>query len=293
MAALSGVPNVLLAGQPVGANAWRFLELQQRFATVAFSALVDHPAALADLQEAAADEGQTLNLLMDLNVGQNRTGILPDERALDLYRQIEAAPNLIPGGLHVYDGHLHQTDLAERTEAARTVYEMAADLRTALMRQGLPVEKMVIGGSPTFAIHAQWPDVELSPGTTVLWDAGYAKKLPDLDFLPAAALLCRVISKPTEDTLCLDLGHKAVASEMPHPRVIFPDLPDAETVMHNEEHLVIRTGAAVDFSPGDALFAIPWHICPTVALHSEVWCVRNGAAAEPWPVVGRARRLSI
>jgi D-serine deaminase-like pyridoxal phosphate-dependent protein len=68
----------------------------------------------------------------------------------------------------------------------------------------------------------------------VLWDAGYSRQLPDLDFLPAAVLLSRVVSRPSPTRLCLDLGHKAVASEMPHPRVDFLNLPDAVAVAHNE-----------------------------------------------------------
>ena len=116
--------------------------------------------------------------------------------------------------------------------------------------------------------------------------------MPDLDFIIAAVLLTRVVSKPTSDRLCLDLGHKAVASEMPHPRVIFPDLPDAIPVAHNEEHLVIQTPSAAKFIVGDVVYGFPWHICPTVALHSEVWVAQNGTATTTWHVAARARRLN-
>ena len=85
---------------------------------------------------------------------------------------------------------------------------------------GLPVPSVVAGGTPTFPIHARRPDVECSPGTSVFWDWSYSTILPDLDFLPAVLLLTRIVSKPGENRLCLDLGHKAVASENPPPRVI-------------------------------------------------------------------------
>src|SRR4030095_3457081 len=90
-------------------------------------------------------------------------------------------------------------------------------LRRALLDAGLPVPRIVAGGSPTFPIHARRAGVECSPRTCVFWDAGYTFKLPHCDFLPAALLLTRVISKPATNRLCLDLGHKAVASQMPHP----------------------------------------------------------------------------
>ena len=141
-------------------------------------------------------------------------------------------------------------------------------------------------------MHARRAGVECSPGTCVLWDAGYAANLPDLDFLPAAILLTRVISRPAPDRLCLDLGHKAVASEMPHPRVIFPALLEAKAVMHNEEHLVLETPRAAEFPVGSVLYGIPWHICPTVALHRHVHLAQDGVAVETWPVVARARQIT-
>jgi D-serine deaminase-like pyridoxal phosphate-dependent protein len=80
---------------------------------------------------------------------------------------------------------------------------------------------------------------------------------------------------------------------MAHPRAVFLDLPEAEPVMHSEEHLVVETPRAAEFEIGAALHALPWHVCPTVALHAEAWVLNEGTATTRWPVVARARRLSI
>jgi D-serine deaminase-like pyridoxal phosphate-dependent protein len=204
-----------------------------------------------------------------------------------------AFPGVRAGGLHAYDGHLHQRDAAERAAACERAYAPVEKLRAELVAAGLSVPRVVAGGTPTFPFHARRAGVECSPGTCVLWDAGYAANHSDLDFLPAATLLTRVISRPARHRLCLDLGHKAVASEMPHPRVIFPALPNARAVAHNEEHLVLETDNAGDFPVGTVVHGIPWHICPTVALHSHVHVATSGRAAAIWPVVGRARFISI
>jgi D-serine deaminase-like pyridoxal phosphate-dependent protein len=116
---------------------------------------------------------------------------------------------------------------------------------------------------------------------------------PDLDFLNAAVLLVRVVSRPTPDRLCLDLGHKAVAREMPHPRVRIFGLEDATFPVHNEEHLVVQTPRAAEFPEGTVLYALPRHVCPTVALHAEVVVVDRGRAVDRWPVTARARRLMV
>jgi D-serine deaminase-like pyridoxal phosphate-dependent protein len=116
-----------------------------------------------------------------------------------------------------------------------------------------------------------------------------------LDFECAAFLLTRIISKPGKDRLCLDLGHKAVAAEKPiAKRAWFPDLSEARPLLQSEEHFVLECPNAEDFSVGDALLAVPWHICPTVALHHEAHLVRDGkVSGETWKVVARNRKLTI
>src|SRR5204863_27232 len=117
-------------------------------------------------------------------------------QAAELYRLIASSPGMKPGGLHAYDGHIVESDLAKRTAACEAAFAPVEAFRRELIATGLPVPRLVTSGSPTFPIHARHPDVECSPGTCVFWDAGYGKKFPDLAFQPAAALLTRVISKP-------------------------------------------------------------------------------------------------
>jgi len=293
MTASCGAPDVLLAYQPVGPNVARVLKLVTQFPRTKFAAIADDAAAIRALSNEANAAKLSLELLLDIDCGQHRCGVEAGPQALELYRLIASLPGLRPGGLHVYDGHIHDADLAARTRNCEAAIAPALALREQLVAAGLPVPRLVAGGTPTFPIHARRTDVECSPGTCVFWDAGYSTKLPDMDFLVAAALLTRVISKPGSNRLCLDLGHKALASEMPHPRALFPQLPDAKAVTHSEEHLVIETSRAADFAVGDCLYAIPWHVCPTVALHSSAVVVRNGEAGGRWEVSARARTLTV
>lgn len=112
-----------------------------------------------------------------------------------------------------------------------------------------------------------------------------------MHFVPAALVLTRVVSRPGPNILCLDLGHKAIASEMPHPRVEFLNLQDAKFVTHSEEHLVVETPRATGFNLGDCLYGVPRHICPTVALHAEAVVIENGRISEHWRVVARDRQV--
>jgi D-serine deaminase-like pyridoxal phosphate-dependent protein len=297
VAEVEGVRSILLAVQPVGPQIERWIRLASRFPDLQWSAVVDDASVVESLRSAAAacPISKPLGIWIDLDIGQHRTGIAPDlVLGSELLRSLRASePALRLDGLHAYDGHLGITDLTERTRTCDEAFAPVAALRSRIETElGRPLG-VIAGGSPTFAIHAARANVSLSPGTTVLWDAGYAQKLPDLPFEPAAVLLSRVISRPAARQVCLDLGHKAVAAEMPHPRTVFLNLPDATALSHSEEHLVVESPAADALRLGDVIYSLPWHVCPTVALHQEVWLAENGRATRAWTVQARSRRISI
>src|SRR5262245_8191788 len=293
MAAAAGAPDVLLAYQPVGPNVKRFAHLVETFSGTQFAAVVDDEATIRALSRAAVEAGVRLNLFLDLDGGMHRTGIAPGEPAMDLYRLLSTLPGLRAAGLHMYDGHIHDTDLDVRQKASDESFAHVQTMREAIAGAGLEIPTVVVGGTPTFPLPARRSDVECSPGTSVFRDFGYSTILPDLDFAPAVALLTRVISRPDQNRLCLDLGHKAVAAENPHPRVKVFGLEDATAVGHSEEHLVLETERAAEFPVGSALYGLPWHVCPTVALHNEAVVIRNGRADDRWQIVARARTLTI
>ena len=131
---------------------------------------------------------RSVPVLVDLDIGMGRTGIQPGESAAELYALVNELPNLAVDGLHAYDGHIHETDVAQRRQIAQAGVESALALRDRLLKKGLPVPHFVVGGTPTFPIHAEldFPGVECSPGTPVLYDYSYLTRFPDLPFTPAA-----------------------------------------------------------------------------------------------------------
>lgn len=293
MCADAGATDVLLAFPQAGPGITRLCELARKFPKTAFSVVADDPSAVCALSAAAVAAGVTIGVFIDLDCGMHRTGIAPGDGAVELYRLMTTLPELRVCGLHAYDGHIHEPDAAKRRAICEEAFAPVLALRAKLESLGLPVPALVAGGTPTFPIHASHTDRECSPGTTVLWDFGYGDKFDDMPFQHAAVLLARVVSRPTPDRLCLDLGHKSVAAENPHPRVRFIELPEAVAVMQSEEHLVIETPRAAEFHVGDTLHGIPRHICPTVALHAEAMIIEGGRVAETWPIAARARRLTV
>jgi D-serine deaminase-like pyridoxal phosphate-dependent protein len=90
-----------------------------------------------------------------------------------------------------------------------------------------------------------------------------------------------------------DIGTKAVASDPPAgQRCQLLGVPDAVGVAHNEEHLVVETPAADRYRPGDGAYAVPAHVCPTVALYSHALTVEDGRVTGKWAVAARDRIAS-
>jgi D-serine deaminase-like pyridoxal phosphate-dependent protein len=297
MLAAAGTSDVLLAYNLVGPNIARFVQLVQTYPEVRFAATVDHPAPLRAFDEALTEAGVTADAVIDIDPGRNRTGVALGEPAAELCKQLLTCQSLKLGGFHLYDGHRHESDLSERERLVRDFWEQTRGAIDVLARQGIAVPKVICGGTPTFPIYAEIDDplIELSPGTCTFHDAGYGEKFPDLAaFRPAALVLTRVVSRPTASRVTLDMGTKAVASDPPlGQRVVFPRLPDAKQVLHNEEHLVLETDQAGEFAPGDWLLGIPRHVCPTSALYSSADVIQNGRVIDEWEVTARNRKLHI
>ena len=294
MAARAGATDVLLAYPVVGPNLGRLTELVVTYPGTTFRATVDHPRSAQLLADAMARTGRPFSTLIDLDIGMGRTGVAPGAAA-DLAALVDQLPGLTFDGLQAYDGHIRDFDPTERRAAVEPGLALVRALRDDLLGRGLPVHRLVLGGTPTLPIHAEvdLPGVECSPGTVVFHDAGYAAKFPDLPFEPAAALFTRVVSCPRPGRVCLDLGHKAVAADPAGARLVLVDYPDATLVGQSEEHLVVDGDSVATLQPGDFLWAIPTHVCPTCALHSWAYVVTAGEVVDRWRVEARDRVIGV
>ncbi len=288
-----GAKEVLLAYQPVGPKIQRLLQLVQQFPHTKFACLVDHPEAASAIARVFHAADHTLDVWLDLDVGMHRTGILPGEQAWALYQLCQQKAGIHPAGLHVYDGHFKERDFNLRKAQCDDSFQQVASLAATIRKNTGVTPHIIAGGSPTFPIHAQRSQVTCSPGTSLLWDWGYHEKLPEQPFQWAALVISRIISKPEKGLLCLDLGHKSIAAENPHPRVHFLNMPEAEAVLQSEEHLVLRVADDRSFSIGQVFYGVPLHICPTVALYGEAYVVENRRIQGTWKVVSRERKITI
>jgi D-serine deaminase-like pyridoxal phosphate-dependent protein len=294
MLGMCKAPDVLLAYQPNGPKLKRFIRLISKYPKTKFSCLVDNISAALEISAESSKNKLHIPVYIDLNVGMNRTGIVPGEAALQLYADCALLPGIKPVGLHAYDGHMHYADIEERRLKCDECFEPVVKLQSELVRSGYAEPIIVAGGSPSFPIHAKRKHVECSPGTFIYWDEGYLSELNEQTFLTAALVVSRVISLPDETKICLDLGHKSIASEKElSKRVLFLNAPKLVFVGHSEEHLVADAGAGHKYKVGDVLYGIPYHVCPTVALYERAITIEENQVTGEWKNIARDRKITV
>lgn len=295
MAAAAGAKEVLLAYPLVSINIRRFLLLVRCFPDCRFYAIGDDTTQVRTLGAVAEMNDIRVRLLMDIDIGQHRTGV-PLQKVKTVYKHWYKLPGIELVGFHCYDGHRHESDSVLRDTLIKQADLEIEDLRSSLIREGYDCSVAVMGCTPSFPSHRMYCSGFLSPGTCVVQDVGYRDAFPDLPFVPGAVLLTRVISRPTEKSFTLDLGTKAVACDPPLPRVKVIGFEDALTLVHNEEHLVlvVPDDRKKDIPEiGTVLYALPEHICPTTALYPFVAAVEDGRIVAWWDVTARDRKLSL
>lgn len=289
-----GAKQILLAYQAVGPTLQRYIELQKAFPEIDFACLTDNLISAAEQEAAFVAAGIKGNIYIDINNGMNRTGIAPGLAALELYRYCAASTATNMRGLHVYDGHMRHTDYETKKQQADLAFKPVEELAAAITAAGIAAPEIICGGSPSFSVHANRPGVVCSPGTFIYWDHGYATICTEQNFLPAIVLLTRVISKPAKGLVTLDAGHKAVAAENEMARrVAFLNTTELVPLSQSEEHMVCKNEGDKVYNVGECVFALPYHVCPTVNLYDRVFTVEQGEITGYWKTVARDRHFDL
>ncbi len=289
--AISKAKDILLSIQPTGTTLSRFIDLILNYQKSQFSCLVDDYLAAEKVNELALKNNIYINIFIDLNVGMNRTGIVP-KNAFQLIDKItNHLPNLIIKGLHAYDGHIRDFDIDKLIDHVQQDFVDFYELIDHIDPKNK--YELVVGGTPSFLVHRTNDRFVCSPGTFVFFDIGYSNLFPENTFKMAVQIISRVISKPTSSTICIDLGHKSVAAENPiENRVRFIDFPNWTLKSQSEEHGMIEVNDHANIEIGQIIRMYPYHICPTVALHQNLQVIEDDEMVGEWVVKARNRKIN-
>jgi len=292
--AAGGIHAILITSPVVTAEGCRRLAALNRLCPD-LMVVTDSEANAADLSAAGAASGRPLRLVLDLDVGQHRTGIAPSERAIALAAKIAAAPGLVLAGIQGYAGHLmHVHDRGEREAATLAVMAMLAAMRAALEDRGLPCPIVTGGGTGTFDMDPSAAVLtDLQAGSYVFMDAQYddvwetgGERTP---FATALFVQTTVISANLPGRATTDAGLKSFATDAGPPRIT-GGAPDGTLYLFRGDEQ-----GGLEFSGGNALAvgatitcAVP-HCDPTVNLYDHYHVVRGDTLIHIWPVDARGR----
>ncbi len=283
LAASSGMSDILFAYQPHNQKLNRLIELIKKYPQIKFSTLVDNEDTVKLLNQKANENYLFLDVFVDVNVGMNRTGF-PDLGNLEIFaRELHCYKKINLRGFHVYDGHLKNKDWQERTKDCATYFQILEEIKNKIRKDSFEI---VAGGSNTFPFYAKCTDAVCSPGTFVLWDYNYAENLPEQKFLPATVMVAQVVSIPKPNHICIDIGSKKVSSEHTiDKRLRILNFANLEPISQSEEHFVFEHPPSIKIDIGATIFAMPFHVCPTVALYNKATVVEFSKIIEEWEIV--------
>jgi 3-hydroxy-D-aspartate aldolase len=288
-----GIRGLLITGEMVGEPKISRLARIMREAPETM-VVVDDPRNVDELQNAARYSGMQFGVLIDLDIGQNRTGVQPGEPALRLAEYISRAKNLVLKGICAYAGHVaHISGFEARRDGSRRALALAVETRDLLLKHSHNVQLLSGASTGTYNID---PDIEglteLQSGSYAFMDVEYRRiggsdgTLYE-DFSPSLFVLSTVIHRSAQKAL-VDAGLKAFATDRSFGPEPF-DLSGIQYEFAGDEHgrlLLNDIHRKVDL--GEKLRFIPPHCDPTVNLYDRFFCVRGDVVEDEWPIMERA-----
>jgi D-serine deaminase-like pyridoxal phosphate-dependent protein len=289
--AQAGIAGLLITSPVVGTDKAARLARLNRTSPVAV--VVDHPAQLEALCAALAPGDPPLGILIDVDIGQGRTGVATLQDGHALARMAARDPRVAFCGLQGYAGHVqHIFDPAARRAATQNAAETLRTLGGLLEAEG--VRCPIVSGSGTGAhgYDMAGPYTELQVGSYVFMDADYGRVRQDdgtpLPFATALFVLATVVSANRDGRVTVDAGTKALAVNGPPPARFIGLPPGASYTFAGDEHgtITLPDGAPRP-AVGARILIEATHCDPTVNLHGEFHAVHRDGAVTAMAIVGR------
>ena len=260
-----------------------------------FMVAVGDMRAATLLAAAAAAEKVIVDVLVDVDVIDRRTGALPGTGALEVAQRIDRSPHLRLRGIQAYAGGAsHTVGFAARKRVSREAMEKAVETRNLLAKSGLETSILSGGSTGTYNIDSHIDGVtELQAGSYVFMDVGYmgiGSSSGDevyTDFRSSLTVLTTVVSAAHSDLVTVDAGGKSMA-ESPTP--VVKGQPGLKYHRFGDEFGAITATSGQPLPQlGDRLEMIVPHCDPTVNLYEYI-CVMRGATVEAlWRISARDR----
>lgn len=280
--AKNGVKDILIANEMVGGRKISRLMRLRQIADA--KVIVDCAANVLALSRAASDNDVQIGIVIDVNTGMNRTGVLPGPEVVELARLVDQCDGLNFLGVMTWEGHaLAQEDAGEREREARRAIDelirMAGCCRTA----GLSPAIVSGGGSGTYKTTPFVKGMtEIQAGGAIFCDVTYQSW--GVETKPCLFVHTIVSSRPAPDRIIIDAGFKSLPVWHNQPRGV--GLSDVSTHVASAEHGIITLGQANhSVKVGDHLDFVLGYTDSTIGLHRKLYGIRDDLVEVVWDVL--------
>lgn len=283
-----GIDDVLITTELVGPiKVRRLAQLASRWPEARIRVVVDSWEGAGALDAALP---RPLETLVDVNVGQDRCGVAPED-ALALADRIKELSRLELVGVQGYEGNLqHVRDPAERRARCDVSMHRLEGAVDDLRAAGHPIDVVSTGGTGTAEFCAAHEVVtEVQPGSFVFMDADYSDT-GGVPYRSSLTAIATVISRPARDRAVIDAGLKTLSDDSGPARLL--DAPGWSYLHAGDEHGVLTPTDAPerrDLRVGDRVTLQPSHIDTTVNLHDALYAHRAGRIEAAWLVAARGK----
>ncbi|MEO8346522.1 MAG: DSD1 family PLP-dependent enzyme [Betaproteobacteria bacterium] len=284
----AGLRDVLVTNEVVTGPKLERLAHLARTATI--GVLADDSNVVRAMSAAATQACVVLDVLVEIDVGAHRCGVLPGAPAVALAQAIVASPGLHFRGLHAYQGAAqHLRTPAERMAAIVVATQLALRTRDAIVAAGIPCPTVTGAGTGTWQLERDGQVyTELQPGSYIFMDADYGRNAlapDDHAFEHSLYVAATLMSTPVPERAIVDAGLKAFAFDSGPP--VVHAVHGLEYVGASDEHGVLRVTADAKPVVGERIWLIPGHCDPTVNLYDWIVGVRGSSVECVWPVAAR------
>lgn len=284
--AANGIKDILIANQVVGESRIARLCALRHHADV-IVAVADRENA-QEISRQATAANILIRVVIELNIGMNRAGLEPGQRAVDFACEVMNLPGIQFAGLMGWEGHVvsMQDPIAKRMECEKAVHSLV-ETAELCRKAGLPVQIVSCGGSGSYQISSKVPGVtEIQAGGAIFGDVTYKKWGAGTE----CSLFVRstVTSRPTPERAIIDAGRKTLNADVSMPEI--RDRPGVRLTALSAEHgflklddpdLSLKTGDPVNLIVGYGDF--------TIFLHDQLVGVRHGRVETVWDILGRGK----
>jgi D-serine deaminase-like pyridoxal phosphate-dependent protein len=253
-----------------------------------------HPREVELLAEAAEAAGVKVDVLIDVDVGDRRTGILPGQPAVELARLIGRQPSLRLRGVQAYAGLAsHVVGFEARQQKSREVMAKAVETRELLQKAGFEAAILSGGSTGTYNIDSEVAGMtELQVGSYVFMDLDYRRIGGSsgevyADFQHSLTVLATVVSATHPDRVTIDAGTKALDTTTPHapqPK----NLPGVTYGRGGDEFGALTRGESGRLPKiGDRVELLVPHCDPTTNLYDRIYATRGEKVEGVWRIAAR------